>query len=93
MDKPHFTIKAERIRPADGRLPALIYRLLEEKTDGRPAFSFLCYAEEGTSLYETEAYLPDVTSDAETAERLLFLLWEGGVTPYALAETVAEWLG
>lgn len=93
MQKPPYIIRAERVRPADEALPALTYRLLEETFDGRPGFSLLCYAEEGSGLYQTEAYLPDVTTEAETAERLLFLLQEGGVTPYALAETVAEWLG
>jgi hypothetical protein len=61
--------------------------------EGRDSFSLQCVAPQGTALYESEAYLFDVTSDAATAERLLFLLWEGAVTPYALAETVEEWMG
>jgi len=58
-----------------------------------PLFPFGVSPPNDAPLYETEAYLFDVTSDAATAGRLLFLLWEGAVTPYALAETVEEWIG
>ena len=93
MEEQNGSIRCERVRPGDDTLPTLTYRLYEGRVEGRPSFSLRCFAPHDAPLYEIEAYLFDVTSDAATAERLLFLLWEGAVTPYALAETVEEWIG
>jgi len=93
MEEQKGFIRCERVRPGDETLPTLTYRLYEGRVEGRVAFSLHCFAPKGTALYESEAYVFDVTSDAATVERLLLLLWEGAVTPYALAETVEEWVG
>ena len=83
----------ERTRAADRTLPALTYCLLENRVDDRSSFSICCRGAEAGALYEREALVRDVTSDGEAARRLVDLLCEGIVTPYALAETVTEWLG
>ncbi len=83
----------QRTRAADKTLPALTYCLLESRVDGRCSFSICCRGAEAGALYEREAFVRDVTSEREVARRLVDLLYEGVVTPYALAETVTEWLG
>ena len=75
--------------PDEGR-SAIRYRLMEGELDGRPTYDIRCQAEEG--WYQEVAVVLDVTSEKETAERLLADLWRGEVTPYALVETVSEWL-
>lgn len=92
MEETTFVVKRERVRPSEGELPAITYRLMEGETDGRPSYSVFCFAEDGRGLYEEAAFLPDVTSDAGKAEALLTMLYDGAVTPYALTETVAEWI-
>jgi hypothetical protein len=80
----------EYIVDPDGGRSSLRYRLVESQIDGRPSYDIVCRA--GEDWYQQEAAVSDVTSDKAAAERLLEALWRGSVTPYGLAETVAEWL-
>lgn len=85
-------IRCERVRLGDDTLPTLTYRLYEGRVEERRSFSLCCLAPKEALLYESEAYLFDVTSDVEVAERLFAILCDGAVTPYALSEVVEEFL-
>ncbi len=88
------TLIDEGVAPGDNILPTLRYRLLCSEVDGRPAYSVFCTFDRPTDATHTPAaYLFDVTSSEETGRRLLASLCRGRVTPFALAETVIEWLG
>jgi len=88
-EHPKTVLRELTAEPDSTRSP-IRYRLTEGLVDGRPSYDITCQAEEG--WYENEVVLVDVTSEREQAERLLTDLQQGGVTPYALGETVEEWL-
>ena len=85
------TILAETRTTEDcrGRRLELQYRLVcaqEEPTQYGVRIKALCAGE------ETSACIPDITASREKAERLLFLLADGTLTPETLRDVVLDLL-